>query len=126
MLSMLIAAVALAAQLPQDLATWPALSEDDDGEYFLDPDSVERNGDVVRFRMRGLSRMTRPDGMATLVSRQAVDCARRTMTTIDGFIYDRSGTLMRSAEIPREAQVAEPIRAGSAQDRARERLCGPN
>jgi hypothetical protein len=126
-----ILAAALAAQLlpAPGTARWEPLIEDPMGVTSIDPASLARDGDVVRFitRTDRLARAGDDDagGMNMLVARVAIDCRRRLIGMAERDIYDDGGRFVQS--IPAEAGgiAFQPLADIPVPDRVLERVCAP-
>jgi hypothetical protein len=143
-MSMILMALALAAQTvpaapapradpapptdaaqPSARAAWSPIAEDPWGHYFLDPASVRRDGDVVRFNLRAVANQDLGNGTAYFIAGHAFDCARRTFTILSAYSYRADGSFIGSrVSRPDElAGLTRPIEAGSSQERMLQTVC---
>ena len=126
MLAPIIAAAALITQVlpaPGAIAGWEPLASDGSGESHLDPASLSRDGDLVRFLLRVRLSQPGPEGMTSLVSRMAVNCPARTIALEAADFYMPDGTLRMSAEIPPALRTMGPL-DDAVKRAAHARACG--
>ena len=123
-------AAALAAQLlpAPGPARWEPLIEDSQGVTSIDPASLARDGDIVRFTTRtdltARAGNDRAGGVNMLVGRVAIDCRRRLIGMAERDLYDDGGRFVQS--IPAEAGgiAFHPLADIPVPDRVRQRVCG--
>jgi hypothetical protein len=124
-MTMPILAAALAAQvLPAPGAvTWQEAAQDSGGRYAIDPASIRRDGDRVRFLMRATAAAAEPDGTSSAVVRYLIDCrARRSaMLAVD---FYRGDALARSQETAEDEIEWRPIAGNSGEAQLHRRACG--
>jgi hypothetical protein len=121
---------ALAAQLlpPPGPVRWERLTEDSLGVTYIDPASLARDGDVVRFITRTDRLAQAGDdaagGINMLVVRVAIDCRRRLIGMAERDLYDDGGRFVQS--IPAEAGgiAFHPLADIPIPDGVSERVCG--
>lgn len=119
-------AMALALQIlpAPDSVRWEPLANDQGESVFIDPASVRRDGQTVRYLVRVDAHDSGPGNeIQRLIMRIVLDCGRglQGIEAADG--YDGAGALLAS----REAQPAEieyePLRRYGSPDSVRRRLC---
>ena len=117
---------ALAAQiLPAPGAVrWEQVAEESSGPSFLDPASLARDGDVVRFLSRSDRRIVAADGIRMLVVRSAVDCRRRMVGFAQGDAYGEDGRLLFSVPAGPGGVRFQPMPTSPGADRVFRRVCG--
>ena len=126
MLITFAAAAASAMQVlpaPGAIAGWELVASDGTGESHLDPASLSREGDLVRFLLRVRLSQPGPEGMTSLVSRLVVNCPQRTISLEAADFYMPDGTLRMSAEIPPAQRTMGPL-DDAVKRAAHERACG--
>lgn len=120
-----ILAMALAAQaLPAPAAVqWEEVAQDSGGRYSIDPTSIARTGDRVRFLMRAFAARAEPDGTSSAVVRYLIDCRARTsgMLAVDFYRGDAFSNSHQAGE--NEVQL-RPIEAGTGEVALHRRVCG--
>lgn len=117
-------AAALAAQaLPAPGAVqWEEVGQDSGGRYLIDPTSIVRSGDRVRFVMRAFAAQAEADGTSSAVGRFLLDCRARTWGMLAVAFY--RGEVLANSNETAEADVAlGPIAANSGEAFHR-RVCG--
>lgn len=102
---------------------WELVLEEPDGRLYIDPASVRRDGNVVRFNTRMAGNVD-IEGIRTLFTRQAMDCVRHTSGFEAGATYDAEGRATGSREVAPWEVVMVPIEAQSAEAAFHQRLCG--
>lgn len=119
-----ILAAALVAQvLPAPGAvTWEQAAEDNGGRYAIDPASLVRDGDKVRFLMRANAAQAQADGTDMAVVRYVIDCRRRT-AGIEASDFYRAGAFASSRETDADEMETWPIAEGSGEMRIYRRVC---
>jgi len=120
-----ILAAALAAQILPAPGTvrWELMVEESSGSSFLDPASLERDGDVVRYLNRSDRLVDQGDGIRMLVVRVAIDCRRRTIGFVGGDAYGEGGRFLRSVPARPGGPEMHPLDAGAGPDRVLARVC---
>ncbi|MEA3011490.1 MAG: hypothetical protein QOD42_35 [Sphingomonadales bacterium] len=118
-------AAALAAQtLPAPGAvTWEAVAEDSGGRYSIDPTTIVRDGDRVRFLMRALAARAEADGTDSAVVRYVIDCRARTAGMLAADFY-RGDAFANALEIGAEDLELRPIADGTGEVQLHRRVCG--
>lgn len=109
-------AAALATQaLPAPGAVqWVEVGQDSGGRYLIDPTSIVRSGDRVRFVMRALAAQAEADGTNSAVGRFLLDCRARTWGMLAVAFY--RGDVLANSNETAEADVAlDPIAANSGE-----------
>ncbi len=91
---------------------WQRVHGDDEGEYFVDPASLRRDGDRVRVTMR-LAPTGR--GGVTHIGDYDFDCAGHTMAMLAARELGPQGEQLRAVIVPAERVRAETVYAGSGQ-----------
>jgi hypothetical protein len=124
-MTMLILAAALAAQtLPAPGAVqWEDVAQDGGGRYAIDPASIARHGDQVRFLMRALGAQANPDGTSAAVVRYVIDCRRRTWGVLAADAY-RGDAFAYSRETGEDEIEMQPIPEGGGGGQLQRRACG--
>lgn len=119
-----ILAAAFAAQvLPAPGAvTWEQAAQDDGGRYAIDPASLRRDGDKVRFVMRAEPAHAQADGTNLAVVRYVIDCRRRT-AGIEARDFYRAGALAGSRETDADELETWPIGTASGEMQIYRRVC---
>ncbi len=118
--------LAMAMQLlpAPDALAWEPLTTDPEGEMFLAPATLEREGDVVRFVVRSDYRAGGPTDWGRTLLRVAVDCRRRLSAIVEGDAYGRDGRFAESRNAPAEALRFEPLGSTESDARLFSRVCG--
>lgn len=121
-----IAITALAAQLLAEPGNvpWERVADESGGASYIDPRSLVRDGDVVRFLNRTDRVRDNGDGVRMLVVRVAIDCRRRMVGFVEGDAYDEGGRYLRSVSPRPEGFAFEPLPASPGPDRVFRRVCG--
>ncbi|MEA3011489.1 MAG: hypothetical protein QOD42_34 [Sphingomonadales bacterium] len=117
---------ALAAQtLPAPGAVrWERVAEESSGPSFLDPASLTRDGDVVRFLSRTDRRIVARDGIHVLVVQAAIDCRRRMIGFSAGDAYGEGGRFLFSVPVRPGGDRFQPLPASPGVDQVFRRVCG--
>lgn len=125
-MTILTLAAALAAQaLPAPGAVfWEPVSEDSGGRYSIDPASLVRDGDRVRFLMRAFAARAEADGVDSAVVRYVIDCRRRASATLAADFY-RGEAFAHSRETDAAAVERQLDRGFSGEDQLIRRVCPP-
>lgn len=120
-----ILAAALAAQtLPAPGAVqWEEVAQDGGGRYAIDPASIARDGDIVRFVMRATGAQANADGTDAAVVRYVMDCRRRTWGVLAADAY-RGAAFAFSRETEAAEVEMRPVAADSGEARLQRRACG--
>lgn len=124
-----ILAAALAAQIlpaPGNVR-WERMIEESSGASYIDPASLARDGDVVRF----LNRTDRQaeagagaaEGIRMLVVRVAIDCRRRLIGMVEGDAYGEGGRFLRSIPAQAGGVAFQPLAVAPGPDRVFQRVC---
>jgi hypothetical protein len=102
---------------------WEAVVEDGTGRYAIDPASIIRDGDSVRFLLHAVSPRTEADGVRSAVVRYVIDCRQRTVGAEAADFYREDGTFAYTHE--RGAGWGEPEALGSqrSQSQVFRRVC---
>ncbi|HVQ09352.1 MAG TPA: surface-adhesin E family protein [Allosphingosinicella sp.] len=118
-------AVALAAQaLPAPGAVqWEEVARDGAGRYAIDPASIVREGDRVRFLMRATGAQANADGTSAAVVRYLIDCRRRTSAVLAVDAY-RGDAFAYSRETDEDELVMLPIAGAGGEAQLQRRACG--
>jgi hypothetical protein len=116
---------ALAAQaLPAPGAvTWEEVAQDSGGRYSIDPTSIVRNGDRVRFLMRAFAARAEADGTSSAVVRYLVDCRARTTGMLAADFY-RGDAFANTLTIDEDEVELRPIADGTGEVQLHRRVCG--
>jgi hypothetical protein len=77
---------------------WEAVAEDGTGRYAIDPASIARDGDSVRFLLRAISPRTETDGVRSAIVRYVVNCRQRTVAAESADFYREDGTFAYTHE----------------------------
>lgn len=126
MTGLMLGAALIAQALPAtDSVRWEeVLPADNSGRNFIDPASLRRDGDRVRFLMRSVGHQTNADGVAAFNMRVEIDCRARTFTLLVADSYTPDGTLVASVELPPDQLQPTPVGEINDQDRLLPRVCG--
>jgi hypothetical protein len=103
-------ALLLAAQPAVDAPRWEAI--DEPGEFvqtFIDADGIARQGNVVRFRVRGMFERTMANGLRSIVASWEVDCAARTGRMTRTETYAEDGQQLSARDLTAEEEPVQPI-----------------
>jgi hypothetical protein len=116
---------ALAAQaLPAPGAvTWEPVTEDVGGRYSIDPTSIVRNGDRVRFLMRAFAARVEADGTSSAVVRYLIDCRARTAGMLAADFY-RGDAFANSLTVDEDEIELRPLTEGTGEVQLHRRVCG--
>jgi hypothetical protein len=120
----LLAAAFAAQALPAPGAVqWEEVAQDSGGRYAIEPASIARDGDKVRFVVRATGAQANADGTSMAVIRYVMDCRRRTwgMSVAD---FYRGDTFANSREADEDEVEMRPIAADSGEERMLRRACG--
>ncbi|HEV7661057.1 MAG TPA: surface-adhesin E family protein [Allosphingosinicella sp.] len=117
-------ASALAAQLlpAPGSVRWERMIEEPSGASYIDPASLARDGDVVRFLNR-TDRSAQGDEIRMLVVRVAVDCRQRLIGMVEGDAYGEGGRFLRSIPAQAGGVAFQPLAAGAGPDQVFQRVC---
>lgn len=120
-----ILAAALAAQsLPAPGAVqWEEVAQDGGGRYAIDPASIARDGDKVRFLMRAVAAQANADGTGMAVVRYVIDCRRTTWGVLAADAY-RGDAFAYSREAGEDEVEMRPIPGGGGGPQLQRRACG--
>jgi len=124
----LAAALALAVQpvlpRPDDRVAWETVVEDADGRILLDPASVRREGDLVRFHIRIIpAEGSKVAQFAQAIMAVVLDCRAHTSGFAAGQTYDRAGNLVQSRETPPDEVSMVAFDRDAAEERYHARVC---
>jgi hypothetical protein len=116
---------ALAAQaLPAPGAvTWEEVAQDSGGRYSIDPASVVREGNRVRFLMRALAARPEADGTSSAVVRYLIDCRARSTGMLAADFY-RGDDFSNSLTVDEDEVELRPITEGTGEVQLHRRVCG--
>jgi hypothetical protein len=120
-----ILAAALAAQIlpaPGNVR-WERMLDEPSGASYIDPASLARDGDVVRFLNR-TDRSAQGDEIRMLVVRVAIDCRRRLIGMVEGDAYGEGGRFLRSIPAQAGGVAFQPLAVADGPDRVFRRICG--
>jgi hypothetical protein len=129
-MTMTILLAALAARIlpAPGPARWEPLIEESQGVTYIDPASLARDGDIVRFTTRTeLTARAGDDdagGVNMLVGRMAIDCRRRLIGMVERDLYDAGGRFVQSMPAEAGGIVFHPLADIPIPDRVRQRVCG--
>jgi len=88
---------------------WSAYGSDNDGEYYYDPQSVERSGGMIRYRMRALVRPGRSGATRFALLQVELNCSEQTTSVLAAETFDADGRLLdsftRAEAIPRSERI---------------------
>jgi hypothetical protein len=120
-----ILAAALAAQLlpAPGAVRWERLLDEPPGTSYIDPASLARDGDIVRFLNRS-DRNDRANPVRMLVVRVAIDCRRRLIGMVEADTYGEGGRLLRSIPAQAGGIAFQPLGVAPGPDRVFQRVCG--
>lgn len=123
MIAILISALA-AQLLPEPSSVrWEMMVEESHGPSFVDPASITRDGDIVRFLNRTDRNVDDGSGVRMIVVRVAIDCRRRMIGMMQGDTYDGAGHLISSIDPPGDVQF-QPLPESPGGIRVFQRMCG--
>lgn len=119
-----ILAAALAAQLlpAPGIVRWERMLDEPGGASYIDPASLAREGDVVRFVNR-TDRTAGGDEIRMLVVRVAIDCRRRLIGMVEGDAYGEGGRFLRSIPAQAGGVAFQPLAVAAGPDRVFRRVC---
>ncbi len=103
-------ALLLAVQPAADVPRWEAI--DAPGEFvqtFIDANGIARQGDVVRFRARGVFERTMANGLRSIVASWEVDCAARTGRMTRTETYAEDGQRLSARDLTPEEEPVQSI-----------------
>lgn len=121
-ISILAAAFAAQALPAPGAITWEQVAQDGGGRYAIDPASLARDGEKVRFLMRAEAAQAQADGTDMAVVRYVIDCRRRT-AGIEARDFYHAGAFASSRETDADELETWPIAAGSGEMRIYGRVC---
>jgi len=126
MTGLMVGAALIAQALPATASVrWEeVLPADNSGRNFVDPTSLSRDGERVRFLMRSVGHQTNADGAAAFNMRVEIDCRARTFTLLVADSYRPDGTLLASVALTPEQLQPTPVAEINDQDRLLPRVCG--
>jgi hypothetical protein len=118
-------AAALAAQVLPGPGTvrWERMIDEPSGASYIDPASLARDGDVVRFLNR-TDRAVGGDEIRMLVVRVAIDCRRRLIGMVEGDAYGEGGRFLRSIPAQAGGVAFQPLAVAAGPDLVFRRVCG--
>ena len=119
----LIAALALNLQPAPGAIAWEPVGGDEAGTYAIDPASIARDGDIVRFQLRATAARAEADGTSWATVRYMIDCRRRTVAAEAADFYRLDGTLVSSRRAGNGWGEAEPIGDQRARFQVFRRVC---
>jgi hypothetical protein len=119
----LIASLALQMQPAPGTIAWEPAGRDEAGTYAIDPASIARDGDVVRFLLRATSLRTQPDGTSRAVVRYVIDCRQRTVAAESADFYRPDGSFAYEHHAGHGWGEPEPIGAQRVQSEVFRRVC---
>jgi hypothetical protein len=119
-------AAALAVQILPAPGTvrWELMVEEPSGSSFLDPASLVRNGDLVRYVNRTDRLVDQGDGIRMLIVQVAIDCRRRMLGFVQGDAYGEGGRFLRSVPGRPGGPAMQPLVEAPGPDRVFRRICG--
>ena len=120
-----IAAAAIAAQAPTQPGSprWTYFGADADGEYYYDPASVQRAGEMVRYRMRGVMGPGRGGATRSTVIRVLLDCRQQRLSLLFVETFDGEGRRIDSFGGDEVLPRPEGILADAPEATLYRRLC---
>src|SRR5436305_2665284 len=122
----MIAALALQTLPAAGAVRWEAAGEDQAGRYAIDPASIARDGDIVRFLLRAEAIVAQPDGTNLALVRYEIDCRARTVAAQSADFYRRDGTFAYARRRGAGWGAAEPIGPQRSRAMVFRRVCpGP-
>lgn len=124
MTTILLAALAAQVLPAPGTVRWEPLADESSGPSFIDPGSLTRDGDVVRFRSRSDRRVVAADGIRMLVVQAAIDCRRRMVGFGGGDAYGEGGRFLYSIPVGPGAVQFQPLPASPGVDQVFRRVCG--
>lgn len=123
-MTILLAALAAQTMPAPDAVHWEQVADESDGPSFIDPASLERDGDIVCFLNRSDRSVDDGSGVRRLVVRLAIDCRLRRVGFIGGDAYDESGRFLYSTPAGTGAVQFQPLPASPRADQVFRRICG--
>ena len=127
-------ALALLLAAPKAAEPWQHVASDEAGRFLLDPDSLRRSGQRVRFRLSFVTDAPRADGVVDEIFEMTIDCRRRHLILGRGVLrrqtrqYPDGTSVAVFTEVrpmrrgPARRQAA-PILPGSPQEAVMRRVC---
>lgn len=110
-----------AAQPIAGCTTWEAVRRDAQGEGYVDPASVRRDGDQVEVQVRLL--LPEPvEGARSIQTRLRLNCAARTREQLLVAAFDAGGRMLSQFAPPPEPP--QPVQSGSPLGDLLARICG--
>ncbi|HEX8655138.1 MAG TPA: surface-adhesin E family protein [Allosphingosinicella sp.] len=123
LLTVLLTPIQAGAQPRQPEAiVWTPLASDAESELFYDPQSVERVGGAVAFRLRARPRDGLFEPVGSVLARVEIDCAAQTSAILTAEAFDAAGARLDIAT-PGANGAHQPIFAGSAEEEMYRGLC---
>jgi hypothetical protein len=119
----MIMALALQTLPAPGTVHWEAAGEDEAGHYAIDPASISRDGDNVRFLLRADAARAQADGTNLAVVRYVIDCRARTVAAESADFYRPDGTFAYAHRAGNGWGVAEPIGRQRGESQVFRRVC---
>lgn len=102
-----------ATAAPADCPQWRHLSRDRDGDIFVDPASVRRNGDRLEARMRVVNAREQSGRSRSANTRVWIDCVRRQGAALHMTLFATDGAQLGDFDVTGEAARPRVITPGS-------------
>jgi hypothetical protein len=123
MMTILLAAIAAQILPAPGTVRWEQVADESSGPSFIDPASLTRDGDVVRFVSRSDRRVVAGDGIRMLVVQAAIDCRRRMVGFSGGDAYGEGGRFLYSIPVGSGAVAFQSLPASPGVDQVFRRVC---
>ena len=119
----MLAAMALQLLPAPGTIAWEPAGGDESGTYAIDPASIARDGDSVRFLLRATSARTQADGANMAVVRYLIDCRARTVAAESADFYRPDGSFAYEHHAGHGWGEPEPIGEQRVQSDVYRRVC---
>lgn len=125
MTASLLTALALQLLPAPGAAQWELVARDPEGQTWVDPASIARDGARVRLVTRTEFGRADRDGMRVLVVRLQINCQRREFGLEAGDSYDANGRFLESRDAANVGGVSfRPMDVQGSQATLYRRACG--
>jgi hypothetical protein len=122
-LGTMIAALALSQQTALGAIAWEPAGGDQAATYAIDPASIARDGDTVRFVLRATAHSPLPDGTSSAVVHYRIDCRALTVAAESANFYRPDGSFAYEHHAGHGWGEPEPIGAQRVQSDVFRRVC---
>lgn len=124
MLTGLFAALMLQVLPPPGGVHWETVIREGGLRFEIDPATIVREGEIVRYTVRLPLTETTESGMRVMILRHAMNCRTRQVGIAAGDGYAGDGHLVSSRETAPADIVYEDYPPGPDADRLHDRICG--